>query len=54
MRVESSEVFGWPSQSIESAAFALLAYLRIRGEPGNLPLTTGAERPVCLGQISEP
>lgn len=52
--VLTSDVLGWPLQSIEPAAFALLACLRARQKPGNLPQTTGARRAVCLGQISEP
>jgi anhydro-N-acetylmuramic acid kinase len=44
---------GWPLQSIEPAAFALLAWLRVRRKPGNLPQTTGAKRPALLGQITE-
>jgi len=35
---------GWQVQSIEPAAFALLAWLRMTGQPGNLPETTGARR----------
>ncbi|MEW6306874.1 MAG: anhydro-N-acetylmuramic acid kinase, partial [Verrucomicrobiota bacterium] len=34
------------------AAFALLAWLRWNNQPGNLPATTGARRPVALGQIT--
>jgi anhydro-N-acetylmuramic acid kinase len=45
---------GWPAQAIEAAAFALLAWLRIEGKPGNLPQTTGASRAVLLGQITSP
>jgi anhydro-N-acetylmuramic acid kinase len=44
---------GWPLQSIEPAAFALLAWMRLRGQRGNLPETTGARRAVLLGQIAE-
>jgi len=44
---------GWPLESIEPAAFALLAWLRIHQRPGNLPRTTGASRAVLLGQITE-
>ncbi|MGV3774654.1 MAG: anhydro-N-acetylmuramic acid kinase [Verrucomicrobiales bacterium] len=51
LNVESK---GWPTQSIEPAAFALLAYLRIKGRPGNIPSTTGARREVCCGQVTEP
>jgi anhydro-N-acetylmuramic acid kinase len=42
---------GWPLQSIEPAAFAYLAWLRQRGQPGNLPETTGAERAVMCGVV---
>jgi anhydro-N-acetylmuramic acid kinase len=48
----SAEV-GWPPQTIEPAAFALLAWLRLAGRPGNLPETTGASRPALLGQVTE-
>jgi anhydro-N-acetylmuramic acid kinase len=44
---------GWPLASIEPAAFALLAWLRMNRRPGNLPQTTGANRAVLLGQITE-
>jgi len=50
--IRTSESWGWPVQAIEPAAFALLADLRMRHEPGNLPQTTGARRPVLLGQVS--
>lgn len=52
--VQTSEDCGWPVQSIEPAAFALLAWMRLRGKPGNLPETTGASRSVLLGQITSP
>jgi len=51
--VQTSAEHGWPVQSIEPAAFALLAWLRVRQKPGNLPETTGAKRAVLLGQVSE-
>jgi anhydro-N-acetylmuramic acid kinase len=51
--IRTSETFGWPVQAIEPAAFALLAYLRMENKPGNLPQTTGARRPVRLGQVSQ-
>ena len=41
-------------ESIEPAAFALLAWLRAQRRTGNLPETTGASRPMLLGQITEP
>ena len=43
-----------PAQAIEPAAFALLAWRRMRGEPANLPSTTGARRAAVLGQVSLP
>jgi anhydro-N-acetylmuramic acid kinase len=52
-RVVTSEDLGWPRQSIEPAAFALLASRRWRRLPANLPGTTGARRAVLLGQITE-
>jgi anhydro-N-acetylmuramic acid kinase len=51
--VQTTDDYGWPAQSVEAAAFALLAYYRIRKIPGNIPVTTGAERAVLLGQVSE-
>ncbi len=54
VEVQTGDEAGWPTQSIEPAAFALLAWCRIQGKPGNLPATTGAARPVLLGQITEP
>ncbi|MBK4731187.1 anhydro-N-acetylmuramic acid kinase [Oxynema sp. CENA135] len=35
----------------EAIAFAVLAYWRVRGIPGNLPECTGAETPRLLGEI---
>jgi len=51
MRVCRSEDFGWPTQAIEAAAFALLAYYRWKELPANIPETTGASRTVLLGQV---
>jgi anhydro-N-acetylmuramic acid kinase len=52
VEVVTSEALGWPVQAIEPAAFALLAWLRMSGQPGNLPRTTGARRAALLGQVS--
>lgn len=52
VRMATTEDLGWPVQSIEPAAFALLAWRRWRGLPGNLPATTGARRAVLCGQIT--
>lgn len=38
----------------EAIAFAVLAYWRQRGIPGNLPLVTGACKPMLLGDIHFP
>ncbi len=52
VEVVTSAALGWPVQSIEPAAFALLAWMRMTGQPGNLPRTTGARRAALLGQVS--
>jgi len=44
---------GWPVEAVEGGAFALLAWERLRGRPGNLPETTGAARAVLCGQVTE-
>jgi anhydro-N-acetylmuramic acid kinase len=54
VEVRTSEDLGWPLQAIEPAAFALLAYKRLKGQLGNLPETTGSKRAVLLGQLTEP
>jgi anhydro-N-acetylmuramic acid kinase len=54
VRVVTSDALGWPAPAIEAAAFALLAWLRMSDLPGNLPETTGARRPVLLGQVTSP
>ena len=38
----------------EAIAFAVLAYWRFIGVPGNLPQVTGAVKPVLLGDIHDP
>ncbi|MBI2946755.1 MAG: anhydro-N-acetylmuramic acid kinase [Verrucomicrobia bacterium] len=54
LQLRTCDRLGWPVQSVEPAAFALLAYYRLRDWPANFPSTTGAMRSVKLGQISEP
>jgi anhydro-N-acetylmuramic acid kinase len=54
IQVATGDTLGWPLQTIEPSAFALLAWKRWRGEAGNLPNTTGARHAVCLGQVSCP
>jgi anhydro-N-acetylmuramic acid kinase len=51
--VVSCESLGWPAQAIEPAAFALLAWLRLKRRESNIPATTGASRALSLGQITE-
>jgi anhydro-N-acetylmuramic acid kinase len=36
----------------EAVAFALLGYLAIHGQPGNLPAATGASGRRVLGQVT--
>ena len=38
----------------EAVAFALLGYLTVHGQPGNLPQATGALGPRVLGTITPP
>jgi anhydro-N-acetylmuramic acid kinase len=54
IEVQTSDEVGWPLKSVEPAAFAFLAWLRMHGRTGNLPETTGAGRAVSLGQITAP
>ncbi len=52
--VVASDERGFPSQAIESIAFAYLALLSLSGRPGNIPEVTGASGPAVLGQITPP
>jgi anhydro-N-acetylmuramic acid kinase len=36
----------------EAVAFALLGYLTVHGQPGNLPAATGARGPRVLGMVT--
>jgi anhydro-N-acetylmuramic acid kinase len=49
--LQTTDVLGWPSQSIEAAAFAWLAHACVSRQPGNLPSVTGAVGPRVLGSI---
>ena len=44
--------YGWPSQSIEGAAFALLAAAKVLNKPSNIPQSTGAKKKISLGKIT--
>lgn len=50
--VTAIDDFGLPSQAKEAAAFALLAWQTWHRLPGNVPVATGAQRPVILGQVT--
>jgi anhydro-N-acetylmuramic acid kinase len=52
IEVVASDDWGWPSQAIEAAAFALLAFCTMTQKTGNIPQTTGAKRAAVLGQIT--
>lgn len=52
LKVRCSEEFGLPSQAKEAVAFALLAYETWNRRPSNIPVATGARKPVILGKIS--
>jgi anhydro-N-acetylmuramic acid kinase len=52
VKVIATDEMGVPSQAKEAVAFALLAWLRWHGLPGNVPSATGAARPVALGKVS--
>jgi anhydro-N-acetylmuramic acid kinase len=54
VRVRSMEEMGVPAQAKEGVAFALLAWLTWNGLSGNIPVATGAARPVVLGKVSWP
>lgn len=53
LKVVATDALGWSSESIEGAAFALLAAYKIWGLPSNIPSTTGASRHVILGKLAE-
>jgi len=44
--------FGIPAFVREPLAFAVLGHEALMGHPGNLPATTGAQKPVILGSIT--
>ena len=46
-----SDLF-FDGEAKEAVAFALLGYLHLAGEPGNLPSVTGARGPRILGQLT--
>jgi anhydro-N-acetylmuramic acid kinase len=42
----------FPGDAKEAVAFALLGYLTLHGQPGNVPAATGAAGPRVLGMIT--
>jgi anhydro-N-acetylmuramic acid kinase len=42
----------FPGDAKEAVAFALLAYLSVHGQPGNVPSATGATGPRVLGMVT--
>jgi anhydro-N-acetylmuramic acid kinase len=46
-----SELF-FPGDAKEAVAFALLGYLTLHGQPGNVPAATGADGPRVLGTVT--
>jgi anhydro-N-acetylmuramic acid kinase len=51
-KLTSSKDFGVPVEAKEAMAFALLAWQTWHRLPGNVPMATGANRPVILGQVT--
>ena len=52
--VAAVESVGVDGDAVEAAAFAWLAYKRLRGEPANAPEVTGARGPRVLGGLYQP
>jgi len=42
----------FPGDAKEAVAFALLGYLTLHGQPGNVPAATGAAGPRVLGMVT--
>ncbi len=49
--VRTSDEYGFPAETIEAIAFAVLGHAAISGIPANLPQATGARNAVVLGKI---
>ena len=54
MAVRRFDELFFPGDAKEAVAFALLAWLTVHGQPGNLPRVTGASGPRVLGCITPP
>ncbi|MGL5079621.1 MAG: anhydro-N-acetylmuramic acid kinase, partial [Waterburya sp.] len=53
-QIMTTDEVGIDGKFKEAIAFAVLAYWRINGIPGNLPQVTGAKQPTLLGDIHVP
>ena len=51
--IRFDEIF-FSGDAKEAVAFALLGYLTVHGQPGNLPAATGARGPRVLGAVTPP
>jgi anhydro-N-acetylmuramic acid kinase len=51
VKVKTSDSYGFPPETIESIAFAILGYASIKGIPANLPQVTDAKKRVVLGKV---
>jgi anhydro-N-acetylmuramic acid kinase len=51
-RVRTLATLGVPPEAKEALAFAFLAHLTMLGQPGNVPVATGARHPVVLGTVT--
>lgn len=54
IRLRRFDELFFPADAKEAAAFALLGWLTLHGQPGNLPNVTGAAGPRVLGAITPP
>jgi anhydro-N-acetylmuramic acid kinase len=52
MRVRRFDEVFFDGEAKEAMAFALLAYLHVNGQPGNVPRATGAKGPRILGKLT--
>lgn len=50
-QISATDEVGMDSNFKEAIAFAVLAYWRVNGIPGNLPQVTGASKPALLGEV---
>lgn len=52
--LQSTSDYGVPAKWMEAMAFAWLAKLNLENKPGNIPIVTGADKPVILGKCFKP